>query len=73
MSEPSSDEDPSDDVRVPLFRDEIRVGTPFVLEIGGLGDCWSPPSFRVVVVDEKEDRKSSDDETDLDRLLVLRS
>ena len=72
MSDPSSDEDPSDDVRVPLFRDEIRVGPPFVLEIGGLGDCWSPPSFRAVV-DEKEDRKSSDDETDLDRVLVLRS
>ncbi len=73
MSEPSSDEDPSEDVRVPLFRDEIRVGPPFILELGGLGDCWSPLSFRDVVVDEKEDRKSSEDDTDLDLVLALRS
>ena len=65
MSDPSSDDDPRDEVRVPLFRDEIRVG-PF--EIGGLGDCC-PASFRTVdVVDENEDRKSSHNETDFERL-----
>jgi hypothetical protein len=35
ISDPSSDDDPSDEVRVPLFRDEILVGA---FEIGGLGD-----------------------------------
>ncbi len=65
ISDPSSDDDPSDEVRVPLFRDEIRVGA---FEIGGLGD-WCPPSFRTVEVeDEKDDRKSSHNETDFERL-----
>jgi hypothetical protein len=65
ISDPSSDDDPSDEVRVPLFRDEIRVGA---FEIGGLGDRC-PPSFRTVEVeDEKDERKSSHNETDFERL-----
>ena len=65
MSEPSSELEPRDEVRVPLFRDEILDGTTF-----GLG---LSPSGRVVVLDEKEDRKSSEDETDLDRGLFFKS
>ena len=65
MSEPSSELEPRDEVRVPLFRDEILDGTTF-----GLG---LSPSGRVVVLDEKEDRKSSEDETDLERGLFFNS
>ena len=65
MSEPSSELEPRDEVRVPLFRDEILDGTIF-----GLG---LSPSGRVVVLEENEDRKSSEDETDLDRGLFFKS
>ena len=42
ISDPSSDDDPSEAVRLPRFRDEIRVS----IGTGGVGDWRLPRALR---------------------------